>query len=71
MREVPMPGRQSQTAINPLLHHPYWAVVNLRRDFRELWLHRELLFTLTRREIVSRYKQTFFGLGWSLLQPIL
>ncbi len=71
MREVPVAGRQSHTAINPLLHHPYWAVVNLRRDFRELWLHRELLFTLTRREIVSRYKQTFFGLGWSLLQPIL
>jgi lipopolysaccharide transport system permease protein len=55
----------------PFLHHPYWAMVNLGRDMQELWAHRELLFTLTRREIVARYKQTFFGLGWSLLQPIL
>jgi len=49
----------------------YWAIVNMGRDLRALWAHRELLFTLTRREIVSRYKQTFFGLGWSLMQPIL
>lgn len=40
-------------------------------DLKDLWAHRELLFTLTRREIVSKYKQTFFGLGWSLMQPIL
>jgi ABC-type polysaccharide/polyol phosphate export permease len=46
-------------------------MVNMKRDLRDLWKHRELLFTLTKREIVSRYKQTFFGLGWSLLQPIL
>ncbi|MBI4546971.1 MAG: ABC transporter permease [Ignavibacteriae bacterium] len=41
------------------------------RDLRDLWAHRELLLTLTKREIVTRYKQTFFGLGWSLFQPIL
>lgn len=56
---------------NRLLFHLYWAFANMKRDLRELWAHRELLLTLTRREIVSRYKQTFFGLGWSLMQPIL
>jgi lipopolysaccharide transport system permease protein len=56
---------------NSLTYHFYWAFVNLRRDLLDLWAHRELLFTLTRREIISRYKQTFFGLGWSLMQPIL
>ena len=55
----------------PVVYHGYWAIVNMGRDLRDLWSHRELLFTLTKREIVSRYKQTFFGLGWSLLQPIL
>jgi lipopolysaccharide transport system permease protein len=40
-------------------------------DLKDLWSHRDLLIALTRREIVARYKQTFFGLGWSLLQPIL
>jgi len=56
---------------NPMSYHAYWALVNMRRDLRELWAHRELLITLTRREIIARYKQTFFGLGWSLMQPIL
>ncbi len=53
------------------MKRPYWAMMNMIRDMKELWNHRELLFTLTKREIVSRYKQTFFGLGWSLLQPVL
>ena len=55
----------------PLIHHPLWAMINMGRDLTNLWAHRELLFTLTKREIVARYKQTFFGLGWSLMQPIL
>src|SRR6266478_8658979 len=55
----------------PVHHHIYWGVRNIGRDFRDLWAHRDLLLTLTKREIVSRYKQTFFGLGWSLLQPVL
>jgi lipopolysaccharide transport system permease protein len=46
-------------------------MVNMGRDLRDLWAHRELLFTLTKREIVTKYKQSFFGLGWSILQPIL
>jgi len=49
----------------------YWAFANIKRDLADLYGHRELLFTLTKREIVSRYKQTFFGFGWSLFQPIL
>src|SRR5437870_5374615 len=63
--------RSESTVVHPLIHHPYWATVNMGRDLSDLWAHRELLFTLTKREIVSRYKQTFFGLGWSLMQPIL
>ncbi|MBI5020643.1 MAG: ABC transporter permease [Ignavibacteriales bacterium] len=55
----------------PIIHHPFWAMINMGRDFKNLWAHRELLLTLTKREIVARYKQTFFGLGWSLMQPIL
>lgn len=51
--------------------HLYWAFANIKRDLADLARHRELLFTLTKREIVSRYKQTFFGFGWSLFQPIL
>lgn len=39
--------------------------------FREVWAYRELLFFLTWRDIRVRYKQTFFGVAWALLQPLL
>src|ERR1041384_848435 len=80
MRSVPNLGEneQGRSAIanvaqyqNQFAHHLYWGFANLSRNLRDLWSHRELLFALTRREILSRYKQTFFGLGWSLIQPIL
>jgi lipopolysaccharide transport system permease protein len=38
-------------------------------DLRELWRYRELLFFLTWRTILVRYKQTYLGLGWAVLQP--
>ncbi len=40
-------------------------------DFKELWRYRELLFALTVRDIKVRYKQTFLGAGWAILQPVL
>jgi len=36
---------------------------------RELWSYRELLLFLAWRNILVRYKQTFLGLAWALLQP--
>lgn len=39
-------------------------------DLRELWAHRELIYFLTKREIQIRYKQSFFGVSWAILQPL-
>jgi lipopolysaccharide transport system permease protein len=36
----------------------------------ELWDYRELLYFLTKRELQIRYKQSVFGVGWSVLQPL-
>jgi lipopolysaccharide transport system permease protein len=36
----------------------------------ELWEFRELLYFLTKKELQVRYKQSFFGAGWAVLQPI-
>ena len=33
--------------------------------------YRELLVNLTQRELRSRYRRSFLGWGWSLLQPAL
>lgn len=41
-----------------------------RRDFRELWLFREVLWALAVREVKVRYKQAAVGIGWALVQPI-
>jgi lipopolysaccharide transport system permease protein len=37
----------------------------------ELWDYRELLFFLTWRDIIIRYKQTVLGAAWAILQPFL
>lgn len=44
-----------------------WSSIN----FRELWQYRDLLYILTMRDIKVRYKQTFFGATWVIIQPLL
>ena len=40
-------------------------------DFRELWLYRELFGFLAYRDILIRYKQTYLGVAWAVMQPVL
>jgi lipopolysaccharide transport system permease protein len=47
--------------------HKSWSPV----DLHELWVHRELLYFLTLRDIKVRYKQTLLGVTWVVLQPLL
>lgn len=44
-----------------------WATI----DFAELWHYRELLYFLTWRDILVRYKQAVLGVAWVVLQPVL
>jgi ABC-2 type transport system permease protein len=39
--------------------------------FRELWRHREVLANLARKELRVKYKSTFLGVTWSMLNPVL
>ena len=39
-------------------------------DLHELWAYRELLYFLTWRDVKVRYKQTFLGVAWALIQPL-
>jgi lipopolysaccharide transport system permease protein len=39
-------------------------------ELGELWAHRELVYFLTKRELQVRYKQSFFGISWAVLQPL-
>lgn len=40
-------------------------------DFGELWRYRELFGFLAWRDILVRYKQTYLGIAWAVLQPLL
>lgn len=37
----------------------------------DLWAYRELIFFMTLRDVQVRYKQTFLGAAWAVLQPVL
>jgi len=40
-------------------------------DWRALWAHRELIYVLGRRDVSVRYKQSFVGALWAVMQPLL
>jgi homopolymeric O-antigen transport system permease protein len=42
-----------------------------RRYWRDTWRYRELLYFLAWRDLLVRYKQTFVGVSWSLIRPLL
>ena len=39
-------------------------------DLSDLWHHSELLYFLTWRDVRVRYKQTFLGAAWAVVQPV-
>ncbi|HVW18649.1 MAG TPA: ABC transporter permease [Solirubrobacteraceae bacterium] len=42
-----------------------------RLDLRELWDYRDVGVILVVRDLKIRYKQTFFGVGWAIIQPLV
>jgi lipopolysaccharide transport system permease protein len=66
-------------ASKSLAHKPesaYSVIIKPQRglvglDLRELFRFRELIFFLTWRDILVRYKQTLLGGAWAILQPVL
>lgn len=43
-------------------HRLYW---------KEVWGFRELMYTLTWRDLKVRYKQTLIGVSWGILRPLI
>jgi lipopolysaccharide transport system permease protein len=44
-----------------------WSALNLR----DLWTYRELIYFLTWRDIIVRYKQTVLGATWAIINPVV
>ncbi len=40
-------------------------------DLGEVWRYRELLYFLTWRDVIVRYKQTALGASWAIIQPLM
>ena len=45
--------------------------VSSGRQWADLWDSRELTWLLARREVQLRYRHSFAGIGWAVLQPLL
>jgi lipopolysaccharide transport system permease protein len=60
---------EAQAATPELVISPpdRWSSLHLG----ELWTHRELIYFLTKRELQVRYKQSFFGISWAVMQPLI
>ena len=64
-------SRSSGSIPPPIIH-----IRPMRRTWRELGIRQilgshELLYFLVLRTLKLRYKQTAFGVGWAVLQPVL
>jgi lipopolysaccharide transport system permease protein len=53
----------------PLVIRPPSRWISL--GLRELWRYRELLYFLALRDLKVRYKQTFLGIAWAIVQPVM
>lgn len=58
-------SRSLQT-INPHAQEP----TSLKSLAKSLWRNRQLIFQMTKREVLGRYKGSAMGLAWSLLNPL-
>ncbi|APW59910.1 ABC-type polysaccharide/polyol phosphate export systems, permease component [Paludisphaera borealis] len=63
-RGAPSTVRPRRTILQP---RSGWRSI----DLNELWMHRELLYFLTWRDVKVRYKQTVLGAAWAVLQPLM
>lgn len=65
--EVPADNVIEATPVISIVAGRRWAGL----DLYDLWLHRDLFYFLMWRDVKVRYKQTFLGASWAILQPLL
>lgn len=48
------------------LKHP----ANFTMLFRSFWIHRQLIWQMSKREVIGRYRGSVLGLAWSFFNPL-
>jgi lipopolysaccharide transport system permease protein len=61
----------ASTAERPWIENAPRSGRTPRLNLRELWTERELAGILALKDLRVRYQQTFFGVAWALLQPLV
>src|SRR3954467_6037586 len=51
--------------------HPFAALANAAMGVTELWRYRELVQNLVVRDLKLRYRSSFLGFLWCLVNPLL
>jgi lipopolysaccharide transport system permease protein len=62
---TPDAGARRAHAVTDIYPSRGWQLINAR----ELWLFRDVVYSLMWRDLKVRYKQTLFGAAWAILQP--
>jgi lipopolysaccharide transport system permease protein len=58
MSDIPLKTIEPKTAFNIIY------------ELKDIWSHRELLYLLAWRDYKVRYRQTFIGIAWAIIQPL-
>lgn len=71
MTELSSSGRESRPGPRPRPTTVTGADPTLLERVRMIWLYRDLLLNLTRKELKVTYKNSVLGFVWSLLNPLM
>jgi lipopolysaccharide transport system permease protein len=69
MSDISLKASGAKPAPETLILKPSKGWVSLRLS--DLWRYRELIFFLTWRDVLVRYKQTLLGATWAIIQPVM
>lgn len=66
--ELPAPRGKASSAGRRIGIHA--GTPSALAQLREIWEYRELLYFITWRDLMVRYKQTVIGVAWAVVQPL-
>ncbi|MEN8243175.1 MAG: ABC transporter permease [Chloroflexota bacterium] len=69
MRETSIEAKKTESTPATLMLKPSKGWVSLQLG--DLWRYRELIYFLTWRDVLVRYKQTLLGASWAVIQPVM
>ena len=69
-QEHPDSARTIESNSAALVYHDSGSSVG-RQDLIDLWMNRELIWTFAVRDLKTRYRQSFIGFFWAVIQPLV